>query len=104
MEDLPPVFTPEQVAKHFGWSPRKLREFARGLGACRVLGNRMVLTQKDVDAILEATKPAPKPDPTSDYQELLRLRATPYGKDTAKALKLLEKIELRKRAAKAKGR
>lgn len=59
MNSLPHIFTPEQVADHIGWSPRKLREFARGLGACRVLGNRMVLTQQDIDAIMEASRPCP---------------------------------------------
>lgn len=58
---LPAVYTPEEVAKHIGWSPRKLRAFAREIGACRVLGNRMVLTRKDVEAILEASRPAPVP-------------------------------------------
>lgn len=61
MTALPNVFTPEQVASHVGWSPRKLREFAREIGACRILGNRMVLTQSDIDAILEASRPCPSP-------------------------------------------
>jgi hypothetical protein len=51
--------TPEQFAQHFGWSARKVREIARGLGACRIIGNRMVLIQKDIDAILEASRPCP---------------------------------------------
>src|SRR6478752_2485106 len=85
---LPTIFTPEQVAVHIGWSPRKLREFARGLGACRIMGNRMVLTQQDVDAILEASRPCPSPSTSagtsgttaeplkgSDYAELLAVRS-----------------------------
>lgn len=58
---LPKTFTPEEVAEHFGWSARKLRQKARDLGACRLLGNRMVLLQEDVDLLLEATKPIPAP-------------------------------------------
>jgi hypothetical protein len=84
-KDLPRVYTPDEVAKHFGWSPRKVREFAREIGACRILGNRMVLTQEDLDALIDALKPAPlyrravKPStlpafPTGDYAELVKLQ------------------------------
>ena len=45
---LPAIYSPEDVAKHFGWSPRKVREVARKIGACRVLGNRMLLTVNDI--------------------------------------------------------
>lgn len=85
VEGLPPVFTPDQIAKHFGWSPRKVREFAREIGACRILGNKMVLTQEDLDALIEASKPAPLPRrnvvtpthpvyPMGSYAELVKLR------------------------------
>ena len=57
--ELPEVVTPAELAKRMGWSERRVRDLARRLGACRILGNRMVLTKEDVDAILEATKPAP---------------------------------------------
>jgi hypothetical protein len=59
--DLPEVTTPADLAKRCGWSERRVRDLARRLGACRILGRRMVLTKKDVDAILEATRPAPLP-------------------------------------------
>lgn len=52
--------TPEELAASAGWSPRRVREIARGLGACRIIGNRMVLTDADVSVILEASKPCPK--------------------------------------------
>ncbi len=84
---LPEVFEPEEVAKHLGWSPRRLREFARGLGACRILGNRMLLTQADIDAIMEASRPCPSKStageksgttgaqlPVGGYAALLALR------------------------------
>ena len=51
--------TPEELAERAGWSARRIRETARGLGACRIMGNRMVLTPEDVDAILEASRPCP---------------------------------------------
>jgi hypothetical protein len=37
------LITPEELAEKTGWSPRRVREVARGLGACRIMGNRMVL-------------------------------------------------------------
>jgi hypothetical protein len=74
-DGLPRVFNPEEVAEHFGWSARKLREKAREIGACRVLGNRMVLTQGDVARLLEATRPPVKPDPQSGHERLLKIRA-----------------------------
>ena len=57
--NMPEMITPEEFAKRTGWSERRLREMARRLGACRIVGNRMLLTQSDVDAILEASKPEP---------------------------------------------
>jgi hypothetical protein len=59
MNIYPDYLTPEQLADHLGWSARELRRKARELGACRILGNAMILTPKDVDDILEATRPCP---------------------------------------------
>jgi hypothetical protein len=56
---LPETTTPEALADHMGWSERRVRDLARRLGACRVLGNRMVLLGEDVAAIMEAAKPCP---------------------------------------------
>src|SRR5580765_1507763 len=56
---LPEITTPAELAKRMGWSERHVRDLARRLGACRVLGNRMVLLPEDVSAILEATKSCP---------------------------------------------
>jgi integrase len=50
------VYTPAEVADRLGWSERRVRDKARELGACRILGNRMVLLPQDVDVLLEATK------------------------------------------------
>jgi len=78
MTEPPDYLTPEQFAKHFGWSARKVREFARQLGACRIIGNRMLLIQDDIDAILEASRPQPAQrqmtSPQQDYQHLVKLR------------------------------
>jgi hypothetical protein len=72
---LPKIYTPEEVARHFGCSSRTLRAKARAIGACRVLGNRMVLTQDDVARVLDAIRPPVEPDPASGYERLLKLRS-----------------------------
>lgn len=79
MADLPVSITPEDLARHYGFSPRKLRGIARKIGACRIVGNRMILLPDDVTAILEAIKPAPAPPAgvprvTGDYAALVALR------------------------------
>src|SRR5258705_7175932 len=50
------AITPAELAAALGWSERRVRDKARELGACRILGNRMVLLPQDVDTIMEATK------------------------------------------------
>lgn len=85
---LPDTITPAAFARHMGWSERRVRQQARALGACRVLGNRMVLTQSDVETLLEAARPCPSkssgagrfgttggPLPGGDYATLLKTRA-----------------------------
>lgn len=56
---LPDTVTPEELAAQLGWSLRRLKAFARQIGACRILGNRMALTKADVEAILEESRPCP---------------------------------------------
>lgn len=41
-------------------SERTLRERARKLGACRILGKTMFLMPDDIDTIVDAAKPEPK--------------------------------------------
>ncbi|MCV9997297.1 hypothetical protein OE766_03470 [Pararhizobium sp. YC-54] len=41
-------------------SERTLRERARQLGACRIIGKSMFLMPSDIEAILEASKPKPR--------------------------------------------
>lgn len=57
MSALPEFTTPETLAGHLGWSPRRVRNVARSLGACRIMGNRMILFSHDVVLILKAAKP-----------------------------------------------
>jgi hypothetical protein len=56
---IPKHVTPGELAAELGWSERRVRDKARELGACRILGNRMVLLPDDVNTILEATRPCP---------------------------------------------
>jgi integrase len=56
---LPETTTPEHLARHLGWSPKRVRRLAKELGACRILGNRMALLPDDVQRILEHTQPCP---------------------------------------------
>lgn len=77
MSAVPAFTTPEDLARSAGWSPRKVREIARGLGACRIIGNRMVLTPEDIAAILEASRPCPslgRGVPLADILEALEKR------------------------------
>lgn len=87
---LPDIFTPEEVAKHFGWSPRKVRQLARKLGACSILGNRMVMRHEDVATLLEATKPPVAPKPVSS--------------DVAAAWKALERAKVREKLGRGRSR
>ena len=56
---LPETTTPDELASHMGWSARRVREFARKIGACRIQGGKMVLLGEDVAAIMEASRPFP---------------------------------------------
>jgi hypothetical protein len=53
------TITPAELAKQLGWSEKRVRQLAKRLSACRVLGNRMVFLPEDVNAIMEATRPCP---------------------------------------------
>lgn len=67
---IPPVMTVREFARHTGWSERRLREIARKIGACRIVGNRMLLTKADVEAIFEASRPCPANDLLSTREEI----------------------------------
>lgn len=46
--------TPAELAKEWGCSERRVRQMARRLGACRIIGKTMLLTPEDEAALLEA--------------------------------------------------
>lgn len=89
MVELPKVLTPSEFASHFGWSERLVRQTAKKLGACHIVGNRMILTEQDVSALLEDARPCPsnysdpkkvdrgttgEPLTGQDYADLVALR------------------------------
>ena len=94
---LPEVVTPEDLAKRMGWAPKRLRRFAKTIGACHVLGNRMIFTGEDVDAILDATKVPPEgPAPTVRHIfRSARQRAAPEDHTYEKLLARLEANKVR---------
>jgi hypothetical protein len=65
-------------SKGIAVSERTLREKARKLGACRIIGKAMFLMPADIEAIIEAAKPKAKISlgalPEGDYAALLKLR------------------------------
>jgi hypothetical protein len=87
------AITPAELATAVGWSERRVRDKARELGACRILGNRMILLPQDVDTIMEATKcPSSSTGaarsgiiagrlPVRDYEDLVRQRTKPLRRE-----------------------
>ena len=53
--------TPDEFARHYGFSARKIRERARALGACCTSGKRMILLPHHCDLLLEDARPCPSP-------------------------------------------
>jgi hypothetical protein len=62
---LPPFVTPEDFAEHFGASARTVRETARRIGACAVIGQRMILLTDHVTRILAEMTPCPSNSPVA---------------------------------------
>src|ERR1700744_1145708 len=52
--NLPEAITPDQLADKYGWSERAVRNTARRLGACLIMGKSMTLLPKHVQKIMEA--------------------------------------------------
>lgn len=118
MEALTEAITPEAFVaklKDAGViiSERKVREMARALGACRVIGNKMFLMPSDVETILEAAKPAPKvhASPASHWTESnfdALLQRAHYGKKKTVGIRTAHTgdyaalVALRERQAKEK--
>jgi hypothetical protein len=90
---LPEIITPAKLAAQLGWSETRVRAKARELGACRILGNRMILLPEDVNTILEATKcpssstAAAKSGitggrlPAGGYEDLVKQRTKPSRRE-----------------------
>jgi len=82
------AYRPTDLAKQWGCSERALRKLARDIGACRILGKAMWLTDDDVRAIEEAVRFRPAessatmrgaaslPLPAGDYEILRASRDT----------------------------
>lgn len=51
---------PSEVAAELHCSERHLRKLARDLGACSIVGKVMLLSDANVAAILEASRPQPR--------------------------------------------
>lgn len=82
---FPETTTPEELAEKIGWSARRVRETARRLAACRIMGNRMVLLQRDVDLIMLSFKPNMSGDGMGKWfaEDLDDLRAEREYQDTS---------------------
>ncbi|XOK13955.1 hypothetical protein ACI6PO_19270 [Agrobacterium tumefaciens] len=72
MADLSDAITPAMVVEKMQergvhLSERTLREFARKVGACRIIGKAMFFMPEDIEVLIAAAKPRPKflPLPTA---------------------------------------
>ena len=57
MTVLPDFTTPDELAVALGCSPRRIRQVARAMRACRVFGKRMILLKCDVEVVAAACEP-----------------------------------------------
>ncbi len=57
MSLLPAYITPEELAEHLQVSERTIRQIARKLSACSEIGKKMILTEDDIQQIMESTRP-----------------------------------------------
>lgn len=57
MNTVPEFTTPDELAVALGCSPRRVRQVARALRACRILGKRMILLKVDVEVVAAACEP-----------------------------------------------
>src|SRR5579859_5557741 len=80
MTIVPTTVTPKQLADELGWTERFVRERARALGACIGSGQRMRLTETDVQAIIESERPCQSKSSSAVRSTTIagRLPATDY--------------------------
>lgn len=76
--NLPQPTTPEQLADLLGWSEEYVRRRARELGACRILGKKMIFLPEDVE-IMRRTIGAKGRRPT-DYGVVYFIRSREFIK------------------------
>lgn len=88
------TYRPAELASQWGVSERRLRQIAREIGACSVIGKTMIITEEQAAAILDATKPQPRAPalyaspavtlPAGGYDALIRLREAAKGRRRSK--------------------
>jgi hypothetical protein len=69
---LPKFYTPEEIGKHFGWSPRRIRSIVREHGLCSIVGNRLIMTDAHLEALLEITKPRTQESVRNSYKPRIK--------------------------------
>ena len=97
---LPAHTTPAKLAAHLGVSERTVRDTARAIGACRVIGKKTLMTDADVALFMEAIKPCPSrstgagksgttaaPSPVGGYEDLVKQRTKPARNALRRKLK-----------------
>ena len=92
--ELSDAMTPSAVKEKFAAqgiivSERTLREKARRIGACRIIGKTMFFMPSDIDLIIESAKSVPKVRPTSSSEGKPDPVAIPRAYDTEELIKRL---------------
>ncbi len=69
MISIPEMISPEVLARELDWSTRRVKETALRLNVGHRIGNKLKLTQADVDAIIETTRIKAKTCPSNSMNE-----------------------------------
>ena len=64
---IPDLHYPDELAERLGIAERRVRERARELGTCLIMGNRMAFTEDDVLAIMESFRCRSRSDGGRNY-------------------------------------
>jgi hypothetical protein len=106
MIDLSSALSPKQVAEKLTQAcgsvvaERAVRERARKIGACRIIGKAMMILPDDLEAILEDMRPCPSGSTSGERFGTMSARST--GDDYAALVKFREKQEKERLAKKRK--
>lgn len=87
------LITPAEVAATLGCTERRVRRLARDHGCCRIIGSRMMFTDEDVTALLEAAKPKPRGLHAIESKWRADAGLSPAGSSLDAARKLLSKMK-----------